>query len=342
MRKLISILLFLACAMAHSQAVFFGQNVNSETADGTPIFSPAGPSVANPTTITFSNGVAGGIYCSTQDGTTPVTNGIGTGCTNGTLGGTASVAPPVTLKAVSGTLGYLDSAVTSVSYTLAVTISAVGTPACAHAASGGATSVGISYTPHATGDIITVGVGTNSATISGLSVVDNGTYNTYTCYSSIQANASSAYMCGVLSNNRSGAMTITASWTGGAGASICVSEYAVSSGTPAFGTTGTNTQLTSGSSPYAWSNSVTTGIVNDWQVTMVAPHSGNILTAWNSGVGTIRASVVNTDGSGAIVDNSSASTGPLSVSGTISTSAGSGGQISEAGVELCTTSVGCP
>lgn len=74
--------------------------------------------VSNPTTVTFSGAIAGSIYCSTQDGSTPATNLIGTACSNGTLGTTTSITSAVTVKVVSGLLGDMDSAVGSAAYTI--------------------------------------------------------------------------------------------------------------------------------------------------------------------------------------------------------------------------------
>jgi hypothetical protein len=81
-------------------------------------FTPAAGAVSNPTTVTFSGAIAGSIYCSTQDGSTPATNLIGTACNNGSLGTTTSITTAVTVKVVSGKLGDMDSAVGSAAYTI--------------------------------------------------------------------------------------------------------------------------------------------------------------------------------------------------------------------------------
>ncbi len=321
MRYLSALFIFLACLPVHGQAIFFGQNFNTATAASAPTFSPAAGAVANPTTVTASTSTPGcGSYIYFDTNSTPTTNQT-----------TYSVTTAVTLYAyVHGCPGYTDSTISSASYTIAVSISAVGTPACGHGSSGGATSAAVTYTPHATTDTLVVTMCLNSGTSSGVGVVDSGTYNTYTSLISENGNSTQAYVFGVLSNNRSGSMTITGSWTTGADGLICVSEY---SGPVAFGNTGTNTAATSGSSPYPYTNSVTTQDANNWQVSSICPHnaSSSTYTATN---GTIRANGTTT-GWGALTDNSSATTGSLTTNGTF-TAGASSGSYAAAGIELRT------
>ena len=116
MKRLLFIL-FLS-VLAHGQMMQTIVSAKPLSQDTGITFSPPAGAVSNPTTVTFSGAIAGSIYCSTQDGSTPKTNGIGTACVTGSLGNTTSITSAVTVKVVSGLLGELDSAVSSAAYTI--------------------------------------------------------------------------------------------------------------------------------------------------------------------------------------------------------------------------------
>ena len=117
MKKLISLLLLSATSALAQYTI--GLSTQAYKGQDTGItFSPVAGAVSNPTTVTFSGAIAGSIYCSTQDGSTPATNLIGTACNNGSLGSTTSITTAVTVKVVSGLLGDMDSPVGSAAYTI--------------------------------------------------------------------------------------------------------------------------------------------------------------------------------------------------------------------------------
>lgn len=101
MKRILVILLFLACVAARGQAIFFGVNFNTATA-ATPTFSPASPYSGGATTVTASTSTspcAAYIYFDTSN--PPITQQA-----------TYSYTTTVTLYAyVHGCPGYNDSSV---------------------------------------------------------------------------------------------------------------------------------------------------------------------------------------------------------------------------------------
>lgn len=118
MKRLFCIAAILTASLAPAQSLIAIAGSKTVTTDTGITFTPAAGAVSNPTTVTFSGAIAGSIYCSTQDGSTPATNLIGTACNNGSLGATTSITTAVTVKVVSGKLGDMDSAVASAPYTI--------------------------------------------------------------------------------------------------------------------------------------------------------------------------------------------------------------------------------
>ena len=121
--KLILALLLLA-GTTHAQLLIVISGSKTVTTDTGITFAPVAGAVSNPTTVAFSGAIAGSIYCSTQDGSTPYTLLDGATCGHGTLGATTSITTAVTVQVVSGKLGDMDSAIASAAYTIAAALTA--------------------------------------------------------------------------------------------------------------------------------------------------------------------------------------------------------------------------
>lgn len=179
------LLVFALSVLAHGQMMQTIVSAKPLSQDTGITFSPPAGAVSNPTTVTFSGAIAGSIYCSTQDGSTPKTNGIGTACVTGSLGNTTSITSAVTVKAVSGLLGELDSPVASAAYTISGGADPAITQSISCFSSFSATSTTCAYTSSVTAGqelIVFSEWGSNTNTLTG--VTDNcntgGTSNSYT------------------------------------------------------------------------------------------------------------------------------------------------------------------
>jgi hypothetical protein len=245
MRKLILALLILAGA-AHAQSLIAIAGSRTVTTDTGVTFTPAAGAVSNPTTVTFSGAIAGSIYCSTQDGSTPATNLIGTACANGSLGATTSITTAVTVKAVSGKLGDMDSAVASAAYTIS-TASFVNY--CT------AEALDCSISSVAGSDLITVCANWSSSTGTTIASVSDGTssFTLGTAANIPDGGSNAGYgQCAFLLAANSGTHTYTVTLSGAYDSpQIWVGEFSASSGTWHYDTAnqagGNSTSASSGS-----------------------------------------------------------------------------------------------
>jgi hypothetical protein len=306
LKKIILFVLFALAATAHSQMVAIVGSKTVTTDTGI-TFTPAAGAVSNPTTVTFSGGIAGSIYCSTQDGSTPSTNLIGTACANGSLGATTSITTAVTVKAVSGKLGEEDSAVSSAAYTISAgSITPEGTPVCGISSYGSSNS--IAYTAAQTGDELFIQLWNSGMNYAFINVAYNSS-----AASTIIAPASGNQYSAVfeVTGITSGAHNVTWTNTTAYSEPYCFIEFS------GVNSVGNVSSPTSSVSPYSVSLTITEA--NGYVLGQAVSGESGALTPTATS-GTIAAYLASAYHSGFAQYNTSASTGSVALAGTLSTS----------------------
>ena len=190
-------------------------------------------------------------------------------------------------------------------------ITPVGTPTCSIQ---GGTTVNVSYTPYAAGDVVVAGASGLYGYAGTVTVTDNksGSYS--------QLVAPGYYNAGIFGtlSVASGVTQLTFSETSGTGSwDICISEYS-HSGTVHFGNASSGNGYWSGT----YTSTLAMQDANNYLISVFSDNNFGTQPTPTATVGTLRAyNNANNNGSIWIQDNTSTNAGSLSTSGTTSPSA---------------------